>query len=527
MLRLWQYLADSSLGIDEAALARNIVDRSVGAIFGPLDYAQVAPLGFLLVQKAVVAALGSSEYALRLFPLVCGIAALLVFAWLASNLLQGWAAPFAVGMFALGSPFVYFSSQMKQYSSDIAASVLIVSAALWSRSQPHDVRRAFALGIVGAAAVWFSQSAFFVIAGVGASMAGLVLWERRQSRPEILLIVGTMWGVSLAAAAAVALRNVSAVDREYLEWFWSAGFWSLPPRSLRDFRWPLDQMTWAFGAFASGPRRTNGGLNYPWSFVFVIIMLVGYAVLWKRRRDAALFLSMPALLTLAASAFHLYPFTGRLVAFLLPSFLLATAAGADWLLAAWPERFRFATPALLAILGGAPLYAAATSLPPERIEDIRPVLARIATQRRAGDAMYAYYGAGQAVLYYAPRFGLGTRDLTIGRCSVADPREYLRELDRFRGRPRLWVMATHLRRGTVELQVIRDYLDSIGRRLESIVIPASTNAPPQGAYAFLYDLSDPGRLGSSSSENFSVPRPPMDDGLTRWSCYGTPAPLRL
>ena len=88
---MWQYVSHASLWIDEAALARNIIDRPVSALFFPLDYAQVAPPGFLLIQKAVVLTIGASEYALRLFPLLCGVAALLVFARLAHYLLDAWA----------------------------------------------------------------------------------------------------------------------------------------------------------------------------------------------------------------------------------------------------------------------------------------------------------------------------------------------------------------------------------------------------------------------------------------------------
>lgn len=526
-LRVWQYLANSSLWVDEAALARNIIERPMTALFGGLDYAQVAPPGFLLIQKAMVAALGSSEYALRLFPLLCGIGGLVIFARLAGNILEGWAAPFAVGLFALGSPFVFFSSQAKQYSSDTAASLLVTSAAIWMQRHPDHIRRGVVLGTIGACVVWVSQPAFFVVAGVGASMAAVALLDRQRSRLGPLLTVEIMWGFSLIVAAVIALRTVSPMDRSYLDWYWEGGFWPIPPRSRADLLWPWHQLTWAFGAFGSGPRRTNGGLNYPWSPVFLVIMLVGYVALWKRRRNVALALAAPALLALAASAFQLYPFTGRLVVFLTPSFLLATAAGAHSLLAAWPKRLEFATPALLAVLGGAPVYAAITALPPERIEHIRPIVASIATRRERDDAVYVYYGAGQAWLYYAPRFGLATSDVTVGRCSAGDPRAYLRELDRFRGRPRLWVVATHLIRGTAELELLNAYLDAMGRRLDSIVISATTDAPRQGAYAFLYDLSELGRLVAVSSETFPVSAPDGTSFPGRWTCYGTQSPLAV
>ena len=137
-LRIWQYLSNNSLWLDEAALARNIVDRAPRHLLQPLDYAQVAPAGFLLIEKAVVSLLGNTEWGLRLFPLLCGLAALLIFRRLAARVLPAWWAVYATGLFALATPLVYFSSQVKQSSSDAAATVVVLTAALWLRSAPGD-----------------------------------------------------------------------------------------------------------------------------------------------------------------------------------------------------------------------------------------------------------------------------------------------------------------------------------------------------------------------------------------------------
>jgi hypothetical protein len=525
VLRVWQYLSNPSLWIDEAALARNIIDRPVRALFGPLDYAQVAPPGFLLIQKAAVLSLGSSEYVLRLFPLLCGIAALLAFARLAHHLLDDWAAPFAAGMFALGAPFVFFASQVKQYSSDILASVVVLATTVWMRRQPGAIRRSLTLGLVGAVAVFFSQAACFIVAGIGASLALLYLLERPRPPVGPLAVLGITWGFAFIVAIALGLRALSPMDRLYMHWYWSSGFWPVPPRGVSDLFWPFEQLTYAFGAFGSGPRRTNGGLSYPWSALFAALTVAGIVSLRKDRRDVALFLATPVLITLVASAFGLYPFTGRVLSFLEPSFLLATAAGARYVLAIWPDRLQIATPALLAILGGSPLMAAVRGLPPERLEHIRPLVVMLSDRFESGDTVYVYYGAGQAVLYYAPRYGLSTGDLTIGRCAIANPREYLREVDRFRGRTRVWMLATHLIRTTDEFETLTNYLDTIGRRVDTITGSATTGLPAQMAYLYLYDLSDGDRLRTASADTFAVPAAKVEESLAQWGCYGTQTPV--
>ena len=137
-LRLWQYLTNASLWVDEAALARNIVDRSPGALFAPLDYGQVAPWGFLLVEKAAVTTFGNNELALRLFPFICGLLTLALVYLAASRILGTVGVAVALAICAAGLPFVYFPSQAKPYSCDIAACLFVLLLAVRCRQPPRQ-----------------------------------------------------------------------------------------------------------------------------------------------------------------------------------------------------------------------------------------------------------------------------------------------------------------------------------------------------------------------------------------------------
>ena len=109
----------------------------------------------------------------------------------------------------------------------------------------------------------------------------------------------------------------------------------------------------------------------------------------------------------------------------------------------------------------------------------------------------------------------------LGRCSLSDPRSYLRELDSLRGQKRVWLVATHEQRDG-ELQVILGYLDQLGRRLDSVVEPASSGRPIENAYGYLYDMSDRERLASVSAEKYALPVTfePMPETAARWGCHG-------
>ena len=88
-VRLLRYLLRFPLWGDESLLAVNLIDRDFVALMHPLDGHQVAPLLFLWTELAAVKMLGYSEWSLRLFPLVAGVASLFLFHRLARNLLRG------------------------------------------------------------------------------------------------------------------------------------------------------------------------------------------------------------------------------------------------------------------------------------------------------------------------------------------------------------------------------------------------------------------------------------------------------
>jgi hypothetical protein len=526
ILRVWQYLANGSLWIDEAALARNLIDRPAGDLFGRLDYAQIAPIGFRLIERGAVAFFGTSEYALRLFPLVCSLASLPLFWIAAGRVLGGWAAAYAVGLLALGLPFIYLAQQVKQYSSDVLAAVVILLMMGAIQSRAVTIARAAVFGIAGALVAWCSQPSALVLAGAGAALlAGARPADAGAARARLLLL--TLWGAGAASAGLHARSLLSPIDLEYFRWFWANGFMPFPPANLAEAAWIFSKLTWAFGAFATDLSRAHGGLNYRWSWVFTVVCLIGMWALLRRRREAGIAVVLPVALTAALSALDVYPFTARLFAFLLPGLLLSTAAGAEVVLAAWPDRARALSPVAMAVLGGAPLLATATALPPYRPQHTRPLIEHIAARMQPGDAVYVYYGAGQAFRYYERRgvIALSRDDLVMGRCEAGSPRDYLRAVDRLRGRSGVWMLVSTAE-PTGPAALIHGYLSRIGRLRASLVVPATPGYPIEAAALYLFDLSDPARLAAASAEMFPVGAGMQGAADRRFRCRGVAAPDR-
>src|SRR4051812_18126770 len=141
VLRLARYLANRSLWLDEVLLARNILDRSFAGLLEPLGLNQGAPIGFLMLQKLAVMLLGPSEFALRLAPLLAGVASVPLFWWLARRMLDLPIAIFALALFSVCEPLIYYSSEAKQYGLDVTLALAILLAGTRIFEHHHCPRR--------------------------------------------------------------------------------------------------------------------------------------------------------------------------------------------------------------------------------------------------------------------------------------------------------------------------------------------------------------------------------------------------
>ena len=169
-MRLRQYFANRSFWVDEASLALNIINRSFGGLTQPLDYNQGAPIGFLFIEKSLSLLLGNNEFSLRLFPLIAGLLSVYLI-WRIAREYTRTSALFAVVMIAISPSLIYYSSELKQYSSDVMFSLLVVYlATLCLRDNPKTESYIW-LGGVGMISIFVSHPSVFVLAGVGSSSA--------------------------------------------------------------------------------------------------------------------------------------------------------------------------------------------------------------------------------------------------------------------------------------------------------------------------------------------------------------------
>ena len=119
-LSLIQFISDRSLWLDEAMLARNIISRSGTELLQPLDYMQVAPILFSLLEKFSCSMIPDSDFGLRIFPLVFYWLSLFFFYKILTLVFSDrWIIIFSLSLFVFNEHFIYYSSEVKQYASDV------------------------------------------------------------------------------------------------------------------------------------------------------------------------------------------------------------------------------------------------------------------------------------------------------------------------------------------------------------------------------------------------------------------------
>ena len=498
-LRIWQYAADTSFWFDELSIARNLGERSlIELLRSPLSYDQMAPVGFLGLEKITLLVLGSSDLALRLPVFLVGVAALALFWRTSVRALDGVAVPIAVGLFAIGIPFIRYSTELKHYGLEIASAILLTGLALDLRAPGGTTRRCVTAGLAGFVAVWFSQAAILVLAGLGAGLTLCWAVRREPALRRAVMITVPIWAVSSACGFASALLHSNPSTVAFMHVFWGVRNGYPPvPFSLRgDALW----LWTVFNQFFSEISL----LRYPLGGCFTALALLGFGILWRQRREVAILLLGPMAVTLAASITHQFPFRFRLVLVLLPAMVIALAAAIAWIGAQAARAHRAIGAAVVLALLIPPALAIAAVPPPIVVEAFKPVLAHVRAHLQAGDAVYVYANTYQAVDRYGPGFGLPPGSYVSGICDQRDVRPYLADVDRFRGAARLWVIGSSVPGFRHPRNEIARYLQTIGVRRDSIRLAPSPITLLDPVSAELYDLSDPARLRSAALESFAT-----------------------
>lgn len=398
LLRLTDYLRNYSLNHDDICLALNLIGRDAAGLMRPLDFDQAAPLAFLWVERLVVVSIGDHERALRLLPWLFGCAAVPLMWRVSSALMPDVEALIALGLFAFSQALIEAGSQVKPYSLDTLAALIMLAACRPLMGEAIERRQLLVAGAVGALLLWFSFSIVFVLAGMGGVLAAAEFFDHRVGRLNRLLGVLAVWSISGALAYRFSMgpgllnRRLARIDAPHM--------------------FPLDvPQQWApwliealnnLGSISSSVRLAP---------LMALAILVAIARACSRPDRTSLLLIAPVPVCLLAAMVGRYPWFPRLLFFTVPVTLILTARELGQVIRVEHPSWRLAgTSMVCAILLYAGLSACKNILRPDLgFDDPRGAVAAIVKNWQAGDRIYASGAAMPIIVYYGTLLGAGNK----------------------------------------------------------------------------------------------------------------------
>ena len=507
VLRAIQYGATTSLSLDEAALVVNIIERGWNdLLFQPLSHAQIAPIGFLFLEKAAISVAGNAEDALRFFPFLFSLGSLVLFWRVSKRYLSAPAMLAGLIVFAVSPTLIFYTGVAKQYSGDVAITLFLLFMTLRFLEGPTTPAKAAFLGASGGLALLVSYPAVLVAFGLGVL---LLVRGRRAGKPlSQLLIVLAAWSLGAAIATWASLSTLSPATGEYMQSGWGHGWVSSPGKGVEGFFWIPSRLGTILTYSATGihpPLRSLAKIAIV--AVYSLLWPLGFVYLFRKDRRAATVLAIPVIMAIVAVVIRLLPLAGRVSLFLAPVLLIGCFAGLDQIRAWVPPRARGVP---FAVVMGFTVLAAVAGLarnpPPMTQGGTRPVLEEVRAHWLPGDRLVVARGRWtfRLVDYYGSLLGLKEwtpLDRLKGEYTQEEIlRSYLERIDAYRGSPRVWF---HLEGTTpCEDEAILGYLNAIGLRLHSVEAHLEWGHRISG---HLYDLSAPERLSATTADSYPLP----------------------
>jgi hypothetical protein len=326
---LYRWSAALPLWLDEEMIAINIRDRSVVELAGPLWLGQSAPLGWLIVQRAAVLTLGTGELALRLVPVLFGIATIVTAVWVGRRWMGRAAAAVFVFLCSFGVWVSHYRFEVKHYSADTLCGLLLPALAIWAietdRSRDR-IRRTAIWWAAAAAGQWFANGALLVTPACALLLSGLI-WRRDGRRAALISsLSGLIWLVSFGLHYELSLRHT--YHSEYLRNHWAAEMVPASAGLATTTRWLVDRLE---------PLARNPAGTALWVSLW-LSATCGFAFSVKRTLGAAF--AMVPLSAFLFAAFGFIPVFERFFVWVVPALYAGVALLIDTAIRSGRDAYR-------------------------------------------------------------------------------------------------------------------------------------------------------------------------------------------
>jgi len=300
-LVLGLYGIERSLWLDEAWVANSVSAPTLEGMFYYPNWLQTSPPLFLLLARAAVRVFGLSTVVLRSVPLLISLVAVAAMLAAARRVVSPPFAVLATAVLAFHPTVVEYFRSFKQYGGEVAATGLVLWAAVTYLKQP-DLNQAkskqlYVLLCVTVAAMTLSYPTVFLL-------PGLILVVALGDRDRKFL-------------RAIALAGITGVVLAVLYWYLVRPNYT---PALRAY-WMSDPQTWLKPGMIAAVAFC--------AVVAVRITVSPYLDRLRQRDRVSILLLTPCVLLFASELLGWYPASPRTQLFVRPCFLLLLAMNAE------------------------------------------------------------------------------------------------------------------------------------------------------------------------------------------------------
>ena len=457
-------------------LALNIIRKSPEDLLHPLDFYQVAPILFLQLEKIFSWIIPNTELGLRLLPLIAFLISLYLFLKiLAQYHANTYVLIFCISLFAFNSPLLYYSSEVKQYMTD----VLVLSAMYFILLKPYSNRenQFVILCVAGPICIFLSNVSPVILFSVGAYLVYQYFFEERKFFLQILILF-LVWLTSFSIYYALFIYKHPSKEQMITYW---GNLQVFAPRN------PLGKEFYFFlgdkWSMITHYLFQFGGITS--KFLSILFIIGTYCLIKEKKAGLLLLVFLPILLHLLLSSFKLYPFDVRLLLYTIPLFILVFSFGfkkmVDMLFTDLKiQRFR-----ILALLIPIWLFSALlangfyTAQLPFKKEELKKNLVYISNHKHSNDGVYVYCAAIHQFNYYRDikLFTIDQKSIRVGQYYPENDK-YVEEILALKGSQ--WLVFSHS--GSDEQYIVSKLVD-LGYKLED-------QYKDVGSGSFLFDFKN-------------------------------------
>lgn len=334
-IRIKLFLSAPSLWLDECALTANIINSSYLDLFKPLtENYQVAPPLFLVIEKFFYSVaeiftqdLKLLDMSLRLFPLLCGCACCILFAYIIHKIFKNeYFTLITVSVFTFNRLTIFYSNEVKQYILELL--IAIIFLILTNNFKNFKTFKQFLfLSLFCVTSVWLSNTSLIYIFIFSVFLFINCLKDKIPFK-NYLTYLSIIFFNLYVYTVIYFIPNFYSPIRWFMLSFWSRidKFFTKELFLTNYYYLTIDMFQRVNMHFEKNIFNTfipDMLFHFLFYLSLIVLLLISFKYLIKKKLYTILcFITLPSIFFIILSFLRIYPYEGRLVICLLAGFII-------------------------------------------------------------------------------------------------------------------------------------------------------------------------------------------------------------